>query len=223
MKTSEFVKRELLLWLAILAPLVFALIRWNDFPERIPVHWGIDGEPNRWTGKWGVFLSPVINLLAYFMLIITPRIDPRKKNYDLFSGSYFMIRSAITLLLSLVGFITLLATLGVQLNVGLILMNAVLVLLVFIGNLFGKVRPNFFVGIRTPWTLSSEEVWMKTHRLAGRLWVIGSLLMFIPLWILSMKITAIVFVAYILVLVLVPFIYSYKLHKSVPGRTVSNK
>ena len=102
MKTSDFIKREWILWVAILAPLVFALIRLNDFPERIPIHWNVEGEVDNYGGKWAIFLSPMINFAMYFLMILIPRLDPRKKNYDMFQGTYFVIRCSLAIFMSLI-------------------------------------------------------------------------------------------------------------------------
>lgn len=215
MNTKDFIKREWILWIAIIAPLIFALVRWNDFPEQVPTHWNASGEIDDYSGKWAVFLSPVINLVLYFLLIFIPRLDPRKKNYELFSGAYFMIRCALAIFMSLIGIVTLLATLKYNVNVGLIVILAVLGLFLLMGNQFGRIRTNYFVGLRTPWTLSNEEVWTKTHRLAGRIWVAGSLLMMILVWFIPMKIFAILFIPYLIVITVVPVVYSYTLHKKI--------
>ncbi len=213
MKTLTL-KREWLLWLVILSPLVLVLAKWSEFPARIPMHWNVEGEVDQYGGKAALFMGPGINLAIYLLLIFLPGIDPRKKNYDLFSGAYFMIRAGIAVFLSLLGVVTALVSLGTELNVGLIVMLGVLGLFLIIGNQFSRIRPNYFVGLRTPWTLNNAEVWTKTHRLAGRVWVSATLLMMVLVWFFPLKIFAFFFIAYIVVIVIIPAVYSWKLHKS---------
>lgn len=214
MKTAELLKRDWIIWLIILVPFVFALVRWNDFPQQVPIHWNADGEVDNYAGKWAVFLSPLINIGIYLMMLMMPRIDPRKKNYEMFSGAYYWFRILITLVLAVAGMLTILVPLGVKLNVGIIITTLVTVVFLLMGNQFGRIRPNYFVGIRTPWTLNNDEVWTRTHRFTGRIWVIASLLMLPGIFLLPMKIMAVFFTAYIVVLVAVPFVYSYRLHKT---------
>ncbi len=213
MKNSSL-KREWLLWLVILAPLVLVLAKWNEFPERVPMHWNIEGEVDRYGGKAALFIGPGLNLAVYLLLIFLPKIDPRKKNYDLFSGAYFIIRSGITVFLSLLGVVTIFASLGAALNVGLIVILSVLGLFLILGNQFSRIRPNYFVGLRTPWTLNNTEVWTKTHRLAGRVWVAATLLMMVLVWFLPLDVFVSLFIVYIVVIVAIPAVYSWKLHKS---------
>lgn len=213
MKTTDFMKREWAMWLVMLVPLVFVLIKWNEFAEQVPTHWNIHGEVDKYSGKWALFLSPMISLGVYLLLLFVPRIDPRKKNFDLFRGTYWVIRVLVTALLSLLGVITALAALQVKMNVGLIVEVSTLCMFLVMGNQFGRIRPNYFVGLRTPWTLNNEEVWMKTHRLAGRIWVGGSLVMLPVMFLCPSPASSYIYFAYIAVLTIVPVVYSWKIYK----------
>jgi uncharacterized membrane protein len=213
-KTNFSIAKESILWVLVLAPILFVLFRWAEFPDRIPMHWNIKGEVDRYEGKWGVFLLPAIGLFIYLLLLIVPKIDPRKKNYDQFSGTYWNIRLAVGLMLCLLSFMILLASLGVAMNIGLWLMSGATCLFLFLGNMFGKLRSNYFLGIRTPWTLENETVWMRTHRLAGKIWVFGSLIMLPLVFLLPMNnLLAFLFFAYVVVLVIIPVVYSWKISK----------
>jgi uncharacterized membrane protein len=212
---KNFFKREWIFWLAMLAPAIFILIRWNNFPDKIPMHWDVNGEVNEYGGKWSIFFGPLMSLGIYLLLLVVPRLDPRKKNYDLFSGSYFLIRLALTIFLSIVSVVIALASLSYKIDVTMIVIIAVLGLLLLIGNLFGRIRPNYFVGLRTPWTLNSEEVWMKTHRLTGKLWVGGTLLMLLLIWFIPMKTFSYFLIGYILVIVIIPVIYSWRIYRKI--------
>ncbi len=222
MKTKDFIKREWSMWLLILIPTVFAIINWNNFPDKIPTHWDINGDVNDYGGKWAVFLGPMIGTAMYFLMIVLPKIDPRKKNYDLFSGAYWMIRIGIILLMSIIGIVTELVSLGYKLDVGMIVQLAVLGLFLLIGNQMGRIRPNYFVGIRTPWTIDNEEVWTKTHRLAGRIWVGTCLVLMLVLFFIPVKIFAIIFFVSIITMSVIPLVYSYLLYKKIKAQHTSN-
>lgn len=203
------------MWIMILIPTIFSIVNWNSFPDKIPTHWGVDGQIDDYSGKWAVFLGPMIGTAMYFLMIALPKIDPRKKNYDLFSGAYWMIRIALILLMAIIGMVTDLVSLGYKLDVGMIVQLSVLGLFLLMGNQMGRIRPNYFVGIRTAWTLDNEEVWTKTHRLGGRIWVGTSLALIICVFIIPMKIFAILFFVAILLMAIIPIVYSYVIHKKI--------
>lgn len=211
-------KKEWMLWLIIIAPLVMVALKWNQFADKIPTHWDMHGDVDQYNGKWALFLIPGVNLAMYFLLLVLPKLDPRAKNYDLFSGVYFTIRIAVTVLLTMVGFVICIASLGIVLDVAMIVQLSVLGLFLILGNSFGKIRPNYFVGLRTPWTLNNEEVWMRAHRFTGKLWVICSLLLIPCIFLLKTEVYAFIFFGMVVVMVAVPFVYSYSVHKQVVNK-----
>jgi immunity protein, SdpI family len=160
--------------LAMLAGMfVLAAATWSWAPDRIPVHWTFVGEADRFGGKWeGLLGLPVEALVLYVALLLLPRIDPRRANYDAFSGPYTIIRTAIVgVMLSLDVFIHLKIR-GWSVGTRLAMPVVAGTMIMIFGNYLPKLKSNWFIGIRTPWTLSSEESWRKTHRLGGRLFVI---------------------------------------------------
>ncbi len=169
-------KTELAQWILMAAMFLFAAISWPSAPDRIPVHWGFSGEPDRYGDKFeGLLLLPLLALGIYLLLLYLPRIDPGRANYERFKGAYSVLRLAtLAVLASIHGFI-LLWIRGVQLDLSVVVPVLVGGLLVVIGSVMGKIRPNWFVGIRTPWTLASKLSWTKTHRLGGWLFVVVGL------------------------------------------------
>jgi uncharacterized membrane protein len=166
-----------------LAPAVLALmwaaamIVYPHLPERVPLHWNLQGEVDRWGGRGtGAFLPPVIATFVYLLMTYVPRIDPRKRNIDRLGGDYALLVSAVILFMALLQGATTAVALGVKVNIGAVVLAGVGALWVAIGNYLPRVRQNFTVGVRTPWTLSSEAVWRETHRIAGRSMVVGGLL-----------------------------------------------
>ena len=161
------------LWVLLAGMFLLAAITWSTAPDRIPLRWGMNGEVNGYGGKFeGLLLLPLLALGTYLLFLVVPRLDPLRANYPHFAGAYTLFRFGVLAFLALVyGFIHLWLR-GYHLPVkGLIpiLMGGLFIL---IGSVMGKIRPNWFVGIRTPWTLSSKRSWTKTHRAAG--WVFMS-------------------------------------------------
>ena len=214
MKISALIKKELIIWLMILAPFVFAFISWDKLPESIPVHWNIDGIPNRFENKGlGIFVEPLISVGLYFILLALPKIDPKKANYAQFETVFRAIRLVIHSLLSVIFIIGLLSAMHYPINTTYITMLLIPFMFMILGNFMGKIRPNYFVGIRTPWTLASEEVWVKTHRVTGRVWVAASFLYL--LLNLFTKLPHLVEIVYIALLIVVPFVYSFVKYKQI--------
>ncbi|MFD2248299.1 SdpI family protein [Pontibacter ruber] len=208
MKTTSLT-REIILWFIILVPLAYLALSWNELPERVPVHFNVQGEADGWAGKTSligiVFLTTVVmNLL----LLLIPKIDPKRK-LAYMGSKYDQLRFI------LVGFMAALAMFVIynavhedtfQINILFLLLGA---MFVGLGNYFQAIKPNYFIGIRTPWTLESEHVWRKTHRLGGRLWMIGGLLMMVLALLPFDQFRQVLFLVIVGVLVLIPVIYSF--------------
>lgn len=156
----------------LVAMFVVAGVTWSVAPDSIPVHWSITGEPDRYGGKFeGLLGPPLIALGLYALLLLLPRIDPRYAHYARFWGVYLVLRTVIVAFMAGVHGVIVLWARGVPVDTGLVVLLMIGLLLMVIGNYLGKLRSTWFVGIRTPWTLSSEESWNKTHRLGGRAFV----------------------------------------------------
>jgi len=168
---------ELVQLLPIVAMFVVAALCWSHASDRIPVHWNWRGEVDRYGGKFeGLLLLPIISLGLYLLLLVLPLFDPGKANYRTFAGAYNLIRLTITLFLSAIYAVGVLVSLGYHVDMNTVIGLAMGLLFIVLGNVMGKIRPNWFVGVRTPWTLSSKLSWTKTHRLAGWLFIVMGLL-----------------------------------------------
>jgi uncharacterized membrane protein len=151
----------------VLGAYLFSAAVYSQLPERVPTHWGTDG-PDRWSSRpVGAFLLPTIALGTWLLLRWLPSIDPRRENYAKFRGTYDAVVLASVALLSAIHILALGAALGWPIRVERLAPVGVGLLLVVIGNFLPRARPNWFFGIRTPWTLSSERVWERTHRVGG--------------------------------------------------------
>jgi uncharacterized membrane protein len=152
----------------MLGMFVASAIVWRTSPDQIPVHWNAAGEVDRYGGKAeGLLMLPAITVGLYLLLLFLPRIDPKKANYALFSGSYAIIRISLVVLMAAIHALVILWIEDVKINASLVVLGGVGLLFIVLGLVMGKVQPNWFVGIRTPWTLASRRSWVKTHRLGG--------------------------------------------------------
>lgn len=200
---------ELLLWVIILMPLLYVLFAWEQLPDRIPVHFNLQGEPNNWAGKSELtaiilFLSVGVNLLFLFI----PALDPKGKIQKM-GSHYDKLRIVTMLFITLFsGLLIFNATSVIEISPNLILLLVGL-FLAALGNYLQVVKPNYFIGIRTPWTLESETVWRKTHRLASPIWVIGGLLIVLLPFFTDGVVTEVTLLGIFLIIGLVPVIYSY--------------
>jgi uncharacterized membrane protein len=167
------------LHLAVIASLFgVAAAVWPYAPVRMPVHWNLAGQVDRYGSRAeGLLVWPALALGMYGLFLVLPRLDPLRGNYEKFAGTYAVFRWAMTGFLAVLYAIVLTSTFDPNFNGTFAGSLAVGALFVVLGNYFGKLRPNWFVGIRTPWTLSSRQSWAKTHRLGGWLFIlIGGLI-----------------------------------------------
>lgn len=203
-------------WLSLGLILVvwgFGLFNYSAFPQQIPSHWNLQGQVDGTTSRfWGVGIMPLLPLAIYVLMTYLPKLDPKKANYEKFTGPYYTIRMAITLSLSALSFIVMLSALGYAIDVSLFVRILLSALFIVIGNYMGKVRHNYFLGYRTPWSLASEDIWNKTHRLGGKLQVAGGILALTSIF-LPTSLGATVFLFGLLGPVFLTFIYSYLLYK----------
>ena len=204
------IKKEAVIWLILLLPFIYSIIIWNKIPDKVPTHFDIKGQPDDYSGKtFALLLMPVMNIIIYFILFIVPRIDPRKKNYAAFGSSYQNIRMLIHLFfVGMFIFITQTTSGGQPLKLNAFL-SGLLLFFALLGNYMRTVRSNFFVGIRTPWTLSNDIVWRKTHELGGKIWFYSGIVLAIIIFFLPQTAAVIVMFCGIFLMVIIPVVYSY--------------
>jgi len=203
---------------AIVAAFAASIILWPRLPSSMPIHWNAAGQPDNYGSRLiGAFLLPVIAVGIYFMFDVLPRIDPRRRNYQRFADTYRFLRSLLILFMVFVHALTLYAVVygGDFLNSS-VMFVAVGLLFLLLGNYMPRFRPTWFVGIRTPWTLSSDRIWRKTHRLGGRLFFLVGLVLIVSAW-LPPAWTLYVLLGATLVAAVVPIAYSYWLYQQGEG------
>ena len=168
--------------LFLLAALGFAIVVYPSLPAQVPTHWGMDGQVDDYTEKMpGAFLAPVLGLGIWLLLVGLRRIDPRSRNYDRFDDTFWLIGNVLGVFMAGITVATLGYALGWPIAMERVVLGGVGLLLLVLGNVMPRLRSNFWMGVRTPWTLSSDQVWRDTHRVAGRTMVAGGLITLLAL------------------------------------------
>lgn len=202
-------KTEALPIALILASVIASFFFYAKFPETVATHWNIAGEADGFSGRaFGAFFFPGMILGMYLLFNFLPLLDPKKERYEQFAGVYLKFRDIMVFFLTLIYFITGLVNIGYDINVGIWVSISIGLLFIIMGNYLGKIKRNWFVGVKTPWTLSSEEVWNKTHRFSGKLFMVAGLIMMIT-GIVPTVFRLPLFIANIVMLVFGSFVYSY--------------
>ena len=202
--------KESILWAFIVLPYIYLSTIWDKLPARVPTHFNLQGTPNDWSDKSTLlFLPGAMCLGIYLLMLIIPVLDPKKKIQQM-GSKYFNLRLMLAFFMSVLSiYILYISKTGSMKNPNM-LFAIIGVLFAMLGNYFQAVRPNYFIGIRTPWTLESPETWKKTHQLGGKIWMAGgALIAILSFFIHDNNALAITFGVLISVMVLVPVVYSY--------------
>lgn len=150
----------------------------QNFPSRVATHWGLNGQVDGYSGPlMAAFMLPLLMLVMYIVFLITPYLDPKKDQYAAFAGVYHKLKDLIIVFVFILYILTGVNGLGYTINISLYVPVMVGALFAIIGLLLKNVKMNWFMGIRTPWTMSSETVWEKTHKLSSRVFIFSGLLM----------------------------------------------
>lgn len=192
----------------ILLPMLVGIVLWNQLPEQIPSHWNAAGEIDGWSGKaFSVFGMPLILLAAQWLCLLGTLADPKRDRHP--EKIVHLVLWIIPVLSLFLHTVTYAVALGQAVRMEVVMPVFIGLVLAIVGNYLPKCKQNYTIGIKIPWTLSSEENWNRTHRFAGRLWVVCGLIIILTgffggFW---------VFFGIVLLMVLAPCIYSYLLHR----------
>ena len=191
-----------------LLPIVAGIYLWNTLPEQIPSHWNVNGEIDGWSSKpFFVFGLPGIMLAAQWLCVLGTAADPKKANHsDKVMHLVLWIIPVLSIVLSAMTYMT---ALGHTVRVEMIMPLIIGLVFTIIGNYLPKCKQSYTVGIKIPWTLDSEENWNRTHRFAGRLWLVCGLGIMLTAFVGGFW----VFLTIVLVMVIAPTVYSYLLHR----------
>ena len=205
---KKHLKTLILTSILTLLPIVAGLYLWDTLPEQVPSHWDVNGEIDGWSSKpFFVFGLPSIMLAAQWLCVLGTAADPKKANHS--DKVLHLVLWIIPVLSIVLSAMTYMITLGHSVRVEVIMPLIIGLIFTIIGNYLPKCKQSYTVGIKIPWTLNSEENWNRTHRFAGRLWLVCGL---------GIMLTAFfggfwVFLPIVLIMVLAPMVYSYLLHR----------
>ncbi|NEM98182.1 SdpI family protein [Pontibacter burrus] len=204
---------EFLIWGMMLVPLAYLFLNWAELPDRVPIHFNFKGEADDWGSK--NFLAGLILFITLgvnLLLLAIPAIDPKDKIANM-GSKYHQLRLMMAIFMAALSvFIVYSAKAGSLENSNFVNL-LVGFLFVSFGNYFQAIKPNYFIGIRTPWTLESETVWRKTHRMGGRLWIIGGILVCLTALLPDPTFRYVSFLVVAALLVLIPVVYSFLLSR----------
>ncbi|MEO6851615.1 MAG: SdpI family protein [Mucilaginibacter sp.] len=203
----------LVIWLL---PLVYLASIYSSLPVSVPVHFGIDGHPDRYGSK-GEFMGGLsilvgVSALVYLLLKFLPSIDP-KKMVKVGEATFQKMALGMVIFLSALSIAIIFATIHLSFKIDKLILPIMGLLFAFLGNVMHSIKPNYFAGIRTPWTLEDDDTWRATHRLAGKLWFIGGILITILVLLLPAGVGLAVFLGTVVMLTLIPVIYSFRYYK----------
>jgi len=192
-------KSEIIIIGIVLISFAIGIYVFPEMPQKIASHWNSQGEVNGYMSKfWGIFLMPIISVGLFLLFVIIPRIDPYKSNIEKFRKYYDNFILLIILFLFYIYLLTIFWNMNYRFNMITLLSPAFAILFYYSGVLIENAKMNYFIGIRTPWTLSSEKVWDKTHKIGGKLFKIAGII----------AILGILFQSYAIFLILVPMLLS---------------
>jgi len=212
----EKLKKEIPFIAIALLPFVYLAYIWNELPKEVPMHWNASGEIDRWGDKSELFMMIfMLTGITYLIFLVIPYIDPKQKLQNM-GNKLNNLRMILGLFMSALA-IYILFSVQQKTSNPVLIFPLVGLLFAFLGNYFKTIKPNYFIGIKTPWTLENEEVWKKTHLLGGKLWFVGGLLMALT-FVLPNNIQIYTFLTIVGVITIVPIVYSYLEFKKIKNQ-----
>lgn len=186
-------KQRMISILIILLSFILAVYFYPELPDQIPTHWNAEGKADAYGSKeMGLFLMPVLSIVIYLLLVYLPYIDPLKMNVEKFREYYEWTIVIFLLFFLSIQVMGILWSLGYEVSVQYIIFPGIAVIFYVMGELMKKSKRNWFIGIRTPWTLSSEKVWDKTHKVGAKLFqafaifiILALVLGFMNIWVIA--------------------------------------
>lgn len=204
------------LFVLLLVPFIYLASVWTLLPEQVPTHYNVHGEVDRYSEKSDlIWMLLLIQALPFFLMKYIPRLDPRRKAEG-FGPNYGRLRVVIVVFMTALGCL-LVHSAYRDINLALIVPVLIGGLSAGIGNYIITAKSNYFIGIRTPWTLENEEVWRKTHRLGGRMMFWTGLASIALSFLLPAQIRLVVVVVLLGLSSVIPVIYSYLVYQQIKG------
>lgn len=209
------IRADIISLVLIAMALIVAAVLYPSLPEQIPTHWNAQGEIDGYMKKSvGVIIMPAMAVFTYVIMKLIPVISPKGFRTDKFSDVMGVLQVTLVGFMSIIAILILLEARGLNVRINEIVVAGIGLLFVVIGACLGKVTKNFFIGIRTPWTLASDEVWDRTHRIGSRLFILSGVI----IWVGAFSGIPLIWTVGVAVgLVLVPVVYSYFLYRHIEG------
>lgn len=202
-------KKELPLIGIVLVPFVYLAVIWNNLPEKVPVHWNYNGQIDRWGEKYTLIIIVFLfTIFLYGLMLIIPKIDP-KKRLEIMGGKFYQLKFILLLFFSGLALIIVNISKNESLSNPGLIYTLIGFLFIVLGNYFKVIQPNYFIGIRTPWTLENKEVWKSTHAFSGKLWVLGGGIIVLSGLLLSNELIKYSLISVMVIIVIVPILFSY--------------
>jgi len=212
---TSFLKK--IVWLIVVAPMIYLAVVWNKLPQRIAMHFDINGNADKYNSKneflWFMGIMLIVSVTIYLLITNIYRIDPKKyaaENKDRLQKIAFALVVFLSAVECIVIYIGTKGSLKLNLHFFFALMG---LFWAVIGNYMNNLRPNYFAGFRLPWTLESEENWKRTHHLASKLWFAGGLLITVISIFSSTTVSIAAIFSILLIVTLIPVVFSYRFYK----------
>ena len=196
--------------IVILLPMVIGLLLWEQLPERFATHWGIDGTPNGWSGRWAIFVLPLVLLAAQWLCVLVTMKD--SKNTDQHPKALALVIWILPALSLLMMGFTYFVALGNPFSALKLMALVFGLMFTVIGNYMPKVRQNSTLGIKISWTLTSEANWNATHRFCGKVWTAGGILTLVSIFLPDNWCVA-VLPLLLIPMIALPVLYSWRYHR----------
>lgn len=203
------IKKELPLIAIVLLPFIYLAYLWNDLPSKVPMHWNIKGEIDRYGDKAELIIIPfLLPVLVYVIFLVVPKIDPKNK-LNKMGNKLQTIKFLLTIFMSILALFIIYSVKNQSLTNPNYIVLLIGVLFIILGNYFKTIKPNYFIGIRTPWTLENETAWRETHKLGGKMWLVGGILIVLSSLTFDKQINFIIFLIITCIITIIPIVYSY--------------
>ena len=202
----------------IVVAVLISIVAYPKLPDQVPTHWDLSGDVNGWSSRlWGAWMLPLIMAVVWLIMRAIPHIDPRGANYAKFEGMYDWLVILVLAFMLLMHAVVIMSATGRPVSMHTILMPAVGIFIAMIGLMLPRVHPNWFVGIRTPWTLTSDLSWERTHKIGGVLFVALGLLMIVTTLLAPTTAIWVLVIAAVGITIFL-FAYSYRVWKEDPSK-----
>jgi uncharacterized membrane protein len=207
-------KKELPLIAIVLLPFVYLAYIWNQLPEKVPMHWNIKGEIDRYGDKIELIIIPILlPLLVYVIFLVVPKIDPKNK-LNKMGNKLQTIKVLLTTFMSILALFIIYSAKNQSFTNPNYIVLLIGILYIILGNYFKTIKANYFIGIRTPWTLENETVWKETHKLGGKMWFVGGIIVVLSSLILDKRPNFTIFLIITGIITIIPIVYSYLLFRN---------